>query len=105
MPDAWRSSSLLSRRRRLRPLCAGHAFAYGTCGQNPFVGASNFFSADAEQDSDTYWAGWFFVSARLRGSARGCSMRGRRSRLAGRASLGIATAPPRGGGLGLLGEG
>lgn len=53
--------------RAVRCVCvsaahAGYAFAYGKCGQNGFVGAWNFFSANASEDTDAYWAAWFFVS-------------------------------------------
>ncbi|KAI3424104.1 hypothetical protein D9Q98_009465 [Chlorella vulgaris] len=39
----------------------GYAFAYGTCGDSPFIGYHNFFSADANDTSQTtYWAFWLY---------------------------------------------
>lgn len=39
----------------------GNAFAYGSCGQGPFIGHNNFFSSNASlTNAPGYWALWFF---------------------------------------------
>lgn len=39
----------------------GYAFAYGTCGDNVFIGHANFFTSQAEYQTGAFWAHWLFT--------------------------------------------
>ncbi|GAB4818259.1 hypothetical protein N2152v2_005305 [Parachlorella kessleri] len=38
----------------------GYAFAYGSCGENAFIGHADFFSSDNSMSGGVYWARWIF---------------------------------------------
>lgn len=39
----------------------GYAFAYGVCGNNAFIGTTNFFLSSAQYQTGSFWAHWLFT--------------------------------------------